>query len=345
MTKHKNTSNSLAGRARALAEKTGMPYTAALEALRTPQAESPHQEQEQRQGGFVLTPDVERFVDGDDQIGVEYDLREFLRERAAKKYECYECYEPGNVATDRTSVIFTVSVFDPDLNPGTHIMSANLAHASCTPSVIRWAVPVEIPQQPHRVSVEVPDDPEERIFRFEFEAAAHLAPADEPDGPPVPVLLITAESEEYEPHPALFHLLDFHLLEDGFAAEDPRDMGEHGWSLRLEHDASASSSSWIAVRAHTAGTDEEMGHGHFFLAAVDLTGEWVTAARDRARVLLLVGPVGPHTSLPDLDDEGPDDVLELLENGLVRGGWCPIDAPEAGHVRPANRQAATTSSP
>ncbi|MET7912035.1 hypothetical protein ABZS98_27970 [Streptomyces avermitilis] len=341
MTKNKNTSNSLAARARALAAKTGITYTAALETLRTPRAEPLDQE-----GGFVLTSDVERLVDGEDQVGVEYDLREFLQERAAKKYECYECFEPGNVATDRTSVIFTVSVFDPDLNAATHIMGSNFAHASCTPSVIRWAVPVEIPQQPHRVSVEVPDDPEERIVRFELEAAAHLAPADEPDGPPLPVLLITAEAEEYEPHPALFHLLDFHLLEDGFAAEGTSDMGERGWSLRLEHvDTRTGASSWIAVRAFTADPAEETGHGHFFLAAVDLTEEWVTVVREPARVLLLVGPVGPHTSLPDLDDEGCDDVLDLLENGLVRGGWCPIDAPEAGHIRPADRTSVTTSSP
>ncbi|MGW0337074.1 hypothetical protein ACWD0J_35495 [Streptomyces sp. NPDC003011] len=39
MTKKKNTSNSLSGRARALAEKTGMSYTAALETLRTPGAD------------------------------------------------------------------------------------------------------------------------------------------------------------------------------------------------------------------------------------------------------------------------------------------------------------------
>ncbi|WP_333745718.1 hypothetical protein [Streptomyces sp. IBSBF 2950] len=38
MTKNKNTSNSLAGRARALAAKTGITYTAALENLRTTQA-------------------------------------------------------------------------------------------------------------------------------------------------------------------------------------------------------------------------------------------------------------------------------------------------------------------
>ncbi|MCF1592401.1 hypothetical protein [Streptomyces muensis] len=329
MTKNKKTSNSLSGRAHDLAEKTGMSYTAALEALRRPRAERT----DEAQGGFVLTPEVERFVDGEGHIGVEYDLREFLQERSAKKYECYECYEPGSTATDPTSVIFTVSVYDPDLNPATHVMMTNFAHAACKPSVIRWAVPVEIPQQPHRVSVEVPDDPEERIIHFGLTAAAHLAPADEPDGPPLPVLLITAEAEDYEPHPSLFHLLDFHLLEDGFAYEGTSDMGERGWSLRVEHNTGTVPPSWIAVRAATSAPDEETGHGHFFLAAVDLTDEWVTTARQRGKVLILAGPVGPHTQLR-LDDEDQDDVLELLEDGLVRGGWCPIDAPKDGHVRP-----------
>ncbi|MFJ9378958.1 hypothetical protein [Streptomyces sp. NPDC101455] len=332
MTKNK-TSNSLSGRARDLAAKTGMSYTAALEALRTPQAERPDP-----QGGFVFPPEVERFIDGEGHIGVEYSLREFLQERATKKYECYECYEPGSVATDPTSVIFTVSVFDPDLSPATHVMMTSLAHAACTPSVVRWVVRVEIPQQPHRVSVEIPDvpeDAEERVIHFGLTAAAHLAPADEPNGPPVPVLLITAEAEDYEPHPSLFHLLDFHLLEDGFALEGSSDMGEHGWSLRLEHNTGSFPPSWIAVRAATAAPDDDdKGHGHFFLAAVDLDDEWVAIARHRGQVLILVGPVGPHTQLR-LDDEDQDDVLELLENGLVRGGWCPIDAPTDGHVRPA----------
>ncbi|WP_282792925.1 hypothetical protein [Streptomyces sp. CC224B] len=329
MPKSKKTSNSLSDRAHQLAEKTGMPYTAALESLRTPRSE----QTAPAQGGFVLTPEVERFIDGEGHIGVEYDLRAFLAQRAgsSKKYSCYECYEPGSVATDPTAVIFTVSVFDPDLNPATHVMMTNLAHAACTPSLVRWVVPVEIPHQPHRVSLEVPDDPEGRIIHFGLTATAYLAPPDEPEGPHLPVLLVTAEAEDYEPHPALFHLLDFHLLEDGFPDEGTSDMGEHGWTLRLEHNTGTVPPSWIAVRAATAAPKE--GHGHFFLAALDLTDDWVTTARQRGQVLLLVGPVGPHTRIP-LNEEDQDDVLDLLEDGLVRGGWCPLDAPADGHVCP-----------
>ncbi|MFI5752919.1 hypothetical protein ACIBBE_45555 [Streptomyces sp. NPDC051644] len=333
----KKTSNDLSDRARKLATKAGITYTVALESLRTPRHEQ-RIAQPALAPGFVLTPAVERFIDGETQINVEYELREFLAERTAKPYVCYHCDEDAHTATDPTSVIFTVTAFDPDLNPGTHVVMTSLAHASCIPSTIRWAVPAQLPQQPHHVRVAVPDDPEERTYVFEFTAASYLASPNEPDGPLLPVLLITAEPQDYEPHPSLFHLLDYHLLEDGFGYEGSSNLGEHNWSLRLERGTGGASQNWIAIRSETA--DENEGHGHFFLAGVDVTDEWVTIAHDRGEVLLLVGPVGPHTGFPDLDDEDPDSVLELLEDDFVRAGWCPIDAPADGHLRPKEAERA-----
>ncbi|MFF3734018.1 hypothetical protein ACFYXM_27860 [Streptomyces sp. NPDC002476] len=92
-------------------------------------------------------------------------------------------------------------------------------------------------------------------------------------------------------------------------------------TLRLEHPGTCPFvPSWIAVRAcHCIRPDEPAGHGHFFLGAVDLTYKWAAPARDRGQVLLLVGPVGPHTSLDGLDLEDDETVLALLEDGLARG--------------------------
>ncbi|MEV8335645.1 hypothetical protein [Streptomyces niveus] len=342
MTKNPNTSNDLAGRARALAGKTGIPYTTALESLRTPRAEQPAPAP-----GFVLTPEVERFVDGQGQINVEYDLRAFLAERAARRYDCHECGETVRTATDPTSVQFTVSVFDPDLNPGTHVMMTQYAHAACRPSAIRWAMPAEIPRQPHTAALDAgtDEDGERQIVRYDITAIAHLVPGDTPDGPPLPVLLLEAEVENYEPHPGLVEFFDSNLIEDGFTAGGIGDMGPHGWSLRLEHLGTGPlMPSWVAVRAATAPADADAGHGHFFLGDVELTDAWASAARDRGQVLLLVGPVGPHTELPDhvhLFNEA-EDFLGLVDGGLVRGGWCPVDAPAAGHVRPPASERALT---
>ncbi|MFS0691753.1 hypothetical protein [Streptomyces nitrosporeus] len=340
MTKNQNTSNSLAARARTLAEKTGMPYTAALQSLRTPRTE-----QTVPEPGFALTKEVERFVDGRDQIGVEYDLRAFLAERTARRYDCYECGEDVHTATDPTSVQFTVSVFDPDLNPGTHVMMTQYAHLACAPSEIRWAVPAEVPSQPFTVRVDAgTEDGEQRVVAYEITATAHLLPGDEPDGPQLPVLLLKAEVENYEPHPSLYEFFDFNLLEDGFPAQGAGELGAHGWSVRLDHPGTGPlTPSWVAVRAATAPADADAGHGHFFLGAVDLTDAFASAACERGQVLLLAGPVGPRTVLPDLNGEDAD-VLDLLNDRLVRGGWCPLDAPAGGHARPALSERALTRS-
>ncbi|GGP78485.1 hypothetical protein [Streptomyces melanogenes] len=327
----KNGSNDLKKRARALAETAGIGYQEALTSLRTPRT-SPAPVPDGR--GFVLSPEVERFIDGEGQIGVTYDLREFLAERTAKPYECHHCGQDANTATTATSVQFTVSVFDPDLNPVTYVMMSQFAHASCTESVIRWAVPAEIPQQPRRISLAVPDDPDEQSVTYTLTATAHLAPPAEPGGPQLPVLLFTAEPEDYEPDPVLCHLLDYHLAEDGFPREGSGELGEHGWSLRLEHGADTSE-SWIAVRTVTQEPDSDQGHGHFFLGAIDLTDAWAALARERGEVLLLAGPIGPHPHTGDLTLPAPDgNVLELLDDDVVRGGWCPLDAPDGGHQRP-----------
>ncbi|MYT19365.1 hypothetical protein GTW69_03500, partial [Streptomyces sp. SID7760] len=223
MTKNQNTSNSLATRARALAEKTGMPYTAALQSLRTPRGE-----QAAPEPGLVLTKEVERFVDGRDQIGVEYDLRAFLVERTARRYDCYECGEDVHTATDPTSVQFTVSVFDPDLNPGTHVLMTQYAHLACAPSEIRWAVPAEVPSQPFTVRVDAgTEDGEQHVVAYEITATAHLLPGNDPEDPQLPVLLLNAEVENYEPHPSLYEFFDFNLLEDGFPAQGTGELGAH----------------------------------------------------------------------------------------------------------------------
>ncbi|MYT26226.1 hypothetical protein GTW69_39195, partial [Streptomyces sp. SID7760] len=75
----------------------------------------------------------------------------------------------------------------------------------------------------------------------------------------------------------------------------------------------------------------------------DLTDAFASAARERGQMLLLAGPVGPHTVLPDLDGEDAD-VLNLLNDRLVRGGWCPLDAPAAGHARPTSSERFLTRS-
>ncbi|MFE4829938.1 hypothetical protein [Streptomyces sp. NPDC056672] len=326
MTKNKKTSAGLSARAHALAERTG-------QAVPEP--------------GFVLTPEVEAFVDGEGQIGVEYDLRAFLAERSARRYDCYECGEDVYTATDPTTVQFTVSVFDPDLNPGTYLMMTQYAHAGCAPSAIRWVVPAETPRQPYTVSLDtgVDEDGERHVVRYDIKAVARLAPSAGPGQPPTPVLLLDAEVENYEPHPGLYELFDHNLIEDGFTPRDIGDMSANGWSLRLEHPGTGPlTPSWIAVRAATAPPEKDTGHGHFFLGDVDLTDAWASAARERGQVLLLVGPLGPHTSLPDfvyLVTE-LEDVLGLVDDGLVRGGWCPVDAPAAGHARPARTGSALT---
>ncbi|MFF4187096.1 hypothetical protein ACFYZ9_28280 [Streptomyces sp. NPDC001691] len=221
MTKNQNTSNSLAARARALAEKTGMPYTAALQSLRTPRGEQPAPKP-----GFVFTEQVERFVDGRDQIGVEYDLRAFLAERNARRYDCYECGEDVHTATDPMSVQFTVSVFDPDLNPGTYVMMTQYAHLACAPSEIRWAVPADVPSQPFTVRVDAgTEDGEQRVVAYEITATAHLLPGDEPGGPQLPVLLLNAEVENDEPHPSLYEFLDFKA-----PGNWGRTAGRYAWS-------------------------------------------------------------------------------------------------------------------
>ncbi|MFF4187097.1 hypothetical protein ACFYZ9_28285 [Streptomyces sp. NPDC001691] len=47
--------------------------------------------------------------------------------------------------------------------------------------------------------------------------------------------------------------------------------------------------------------------------------------------------------LPDLNGEDAD-VLDLLNDQLVRGGWCPLDAPAGGHARPTPSERALTRS-
>lgn len=63
--------------------------------------------------------------------------------------------------------------------------------------------------------------------------------------------------------------------------------------------------------------------GHFFLGAVDLTDDFASAARELGEVLLLAGPLGLQTSLPDLDGEDAD-VLDLLSDRLVPLGPRPV---------------------
>jgi|SRR5450759_4076466 len=98
-------------RARDLARRTGMKYTAALRHVTT--TAGPREPRYR----WVLTDEVRAFFAGATRHGAYFeDLYDWL-DRLSPEYECDWCAEPGDARTRDSSIQLAVTAYDPDLSP------------------------------------------------------------------------------------------------------------------------------------------------------------------------------------------------------------------------------------
>lgn len=310
--------------ARELAGRTGMNYTEALRhvsdtgAQRTPRWR------------WVLTDEVSRFFAGEGWRNVQIENLYDWLDGLDPVYECDWCAEHGDAREVDSSIRLVVAAYDPDLSPVTGILFSYKHHATCKPSMISWAAPVDVPRGPHRIALPASSKPE-IVGEFAITATAVVRADDEMDGnaEPSAELVLTIEVVEDHGQGVLPWLTELGLTlnSDGFGHPDSL-ITNHGndWALRIATDYPSSlAPQWIALRTGPAG--DGTAPTHFYLGALDLPANWIELARHHGQVLLCFGPfpqAGELVELPGQLDAA--DLDELVDDGVFIVGWVQVTA-------------------
>jgi hypothetical protein len=298
--------------AKALSERTGMTYTAALRHVtRNGQDRQPRHR-------WVLTDDVRAWFAGQGWRGIAYpDLYDWLDEEVNPVYECDWCAEDGDAREVDSSLRLVISTYDPDLSPQTAHVATHKYHAACQPSSISWIYKIDIPAGPQRIGLPASTAPD-MVGEFDLDVRPVLTPGDQ-WGQEQAVLLLTAHVVEDHDEGAGPWLSELQLqLGQGFGAD---------WSLRIVTDyPSQLAPQWIALRT---GLGDDDGAPHLVLSAVSLPAEWVALARRDQRVMVVLGPCTRHWRefevsgpvedelLDDLRGDGPDVLVGCVCSALV----------------------------
>ncbi len=342
--------------ARALAARTGMPYTVAL---RQVTQNTEHRDPQHR---WILTEELRAWFRGDGWRGVGYpNLYDWLDTQVRPTYECDWCGEPGDARTVDSSISLLITAYDPDLSPATGHVGTRKYHATCKPSSIEWLQRADIPTGPQIIALPAHAKPEME-GEFELTARALLTTGhDDEDGHwNQAVLLVTArviEDHGQGVRPWLSEL-ELSLRAAGFGHPDSvLSTGETDWALRIVTDHPSSlAPQWIALRTSRPETGTP---DHLLLCALDLPAEWVAAARRDGHVAVVHGPCTAHWDIADvpgevvfeLDDQidppGPDarcgcavltadHVLDIVDEGAFVVGLVEV-TPDEVFDSPADR--------
>ncbi|MDF5753685.1 hypothetical protein [Spongiactinospora sp. TRM90649] len=287
--------------------RTGESYQTALAAVRV-----------EREGGRVLrydiTGEMARFVQ--DEHGGDSGLLT----RLDPAYTCPVCAAPGDARADTTGLRLQVAPYDPDLTPAATLIGVTRHHARCRPSDMVHVDVTAVPREPAVLVLPAAPTPEAE-GRFALSARAVLAPGG------VPALLLLAEVVEdfgTGPTPWLWNLELTVWRPAGFAAPSLARKTAPGWSARIVRGGPEDRTpGWAAIRTR----EPEYGRtpDHLFLGVVDIPGEWAEAARDRATLLLLAGPVVVAGDAPRIPREiGPDTPSDLLRDGHLLAAYTPL---------------------
>jgi len=313
--------------ARDLVGRTGMPYTAALRHLATV-AEPPRPRHQ-----WVLTDEVHAFLSGRTWRGCYFeDLYRWL-DRLDPTYECRTCDEPGDARTVASSVVLVVAAYDPDLSPRTVQLFTYKHHAACAPSAVIWAQAADVPSEPIEIGLPASAKPEMvAVLRLTPRFVSAFGETETGDPDTVAALLLAVEVVQDHGQGAAPWLTELQMMlaQDGFG--HPDSLGgcqvDEDWSLRIVTDYPSSlAPRWLALR--TSPATDAAAPEHLFLSVLDVPTEWAERARDRDRVLVLVGPLpaGPRHEVPELPAElNPEVLADLAEDGTLIGGWVPVAA-------------------
>lgn len=309
--------------ARELAGRTGMTYTEALRHV------SDTGVQRIPRYRWVLTDGVRRFFAGDGWRNVQIENLYDWLDGLDPIYECDWCGEPGDAREVDSSIRLVVAAHNPDLSPVTGILFSSTHHATCTPSMISWAAPVDVPRGPHRIALPSSVKPE-IVGEFAITAAAVVCADDEDsDAEPYAALVLTSQVLEDHGQGAVPWLneLGLALTANGFGHPDSLITNyENDWALRIATDYPSSlAPPWIALR--TGPAEDATAPPHFYLGALDLPANWIELARHHGQVLLRVGPfpqAGELVELPGQLDAA--DLDALVDDGVFLVGWVQVTA-------------------
>jgi hypothetical protein len=329
--------------ARDLADRTGMPYAAALRHVTGSDGRW------QPRHRWIITDDLWDWIDGKTWRGVGYPgLRAWLDDEVSPVFDCDWCDEPGDARNEDCCIELLVTAYDPDIQPATMHLGTKKLHARCKPlrdaspmfgragaegTSIAWLRKVmDIPSGPQRIALPASARPDV-AGEFDLQARALLAPGwwYGHDHTGQAMLLVTARVTEDHGQGARPWLteLELHLNGQGLGHPDAMEGGECDWALRIV----TGDPPWIALRT---GQHEGGAPRHLLLSTLDLPVGWAEAAHRDGQVTVAIGACTAHwddvTSIPGDLAEELEDLRDSSLLGTEAAAGCACAALTAGHV-------------